>query len=142
MKDYTKYDFAAIVGAEVELQVKFFGCYKGKVLCRWEYQGKPYLTILVCKPEGSHLSDLPVDEFVPGSLSAKIKVEDMSVKQLKRFAKIQGELSGILDVVIRFKEKRIEIFAGWDEKRCVHLFSEQHGLDDYIDCTDWGWKHE
>ena len=94
MKDYTKYDFAAIVGAEVELQVKFFGCYKGKVLCRWEYQGKPYLTILVCKPEGSHLSDLPVDEFVPGSLSAKIKVEDMTIKQTRNLQNGKSTFNG------------------------------------------------
>ena len=127
MKDYTKYDFAAIVGAEVELQVKFFGCYKGKVLCRWEYEGKPYLTILVCKPEGNHLSDIPVDEIVPGSLSAKIKVEDMSLRQHIRFMETENFVRA------KFDENNIGFK---NEDGCLYLYF----LDAYIDCTEWGWK--
>ena len=132
MKDYTKYDFAAIVGAEVRLQVKYFGCYKGKVLCRWEYQGKPYLTILVCNQDGSHLSDIPVDEIVPGSLSAKIKVEDMSLKQLEK----EFRLDCGRGVVINRKNGVIEI-RDFD---CEDGIYHEEPLTDYIDCTDWGWK--
>ena len=137
MKDYTKYDFAAIVGAEVETTQKDGRKSSGTLKAIGRQNG----AILLYPSDEKKLVDWVLIKDIL-SLTAKIKVEDMTAKQLKRFANIQGELSGILDVVIRFKEKRIEIFAGWDEKRCVHLFSEQHGLDDYIDCTDWGWKHE
>jgi len=134
MKDYTKYDFSAIVGAEVELQVKFFGCHKGKVLCRWEYEGEPYLTILVCKPEGNHLSDIPVDEIVPGSLSAKIKVADMSLKQLKRVLDEDVYNSVVFsrdeNVIYEQMEIASELSGDYIERN----------YHDYIDCTDWGWK--
>lgn len=126
MKDYTKYDFAAIVGAEVELQVKFFGCHKGKVLCRWEYQGKPYLTILVSEPDGNHLSDIPVDEIK--SISAKIKVEDMSVNQMMEFCFIDGDCN----YAVLYNDKTCVATCGKHAKNIE--------LKDYIDCTDWGWK--
>ena len=137
MKDYTKYDFAAIVGAEVEVNIRFFPRHKGKVLCRWEYEGKPYLTILVCEPNGSHLCDIPVDEIVPGSLTAKIKVEDMSVKQLKRF--IDSSSSWYEIVMIAEDGVHHSILEMCDEPTDdmpVKSFT------DYIDCTEWGWKHE
>ena len=131
MKDYTKYDFNAIIGAEADVMTTFFSNRKGKVLCGWEHEGKPYLLIVVCKPNGSHLCDIPLDEIT--SLTARIKVEDMSGKQLKRLLGTY-QTPGIEHIfVIAENGVHHSIMTTWEEVG-------KQDFADYIDCTDWGWE--
>ena len=151
MKDYTKYDFAAIVGAEVEMKVR-----DGKGSC-WNVKGKIRLQdnglVWVERTEGKPWNDcIIIREIIPDSLSAKIKVEDMSLKQLHSYYKAFAEREGYEDYVVvirggeveepsnrityslkRMDAENIEEFGPWTK-------DVDEPLDDYIDCTDWGWK--
>lgn len=127
MKDYTKYDFAAIVGAEVEI----------------DYGGRDVSGVLVSQTEktiylNTGNNPLYLSLFYKHnirSLTAKIKVEDMSVKQLKRF--IKPALNWREVVMIAEDGVHHSILEMCDEPvddEPVKSFT------DYIDCTDWGWK--
>ena len=126
MKDYTKYDFAAIVGAEVRIDFKNI-----------------YIAGKLVADNGQHVyiqtSDGTVTsigkKLIP-NLTAKIKVEDMSVKQLKRVLDEDVYNSVVFsrdeNVIYEQMEIASELSGDYIERN----------YNDYIDCTDWGWKHE
>ena len=135
MKDYTKYDFAAIVGAEVEIVLeeakepliaKIIG-YNPKT--KWVHviilEPHPCFW-LGGRPESLDCSDIH-------GLSAKIKVEDMSVKQLKRVI-----LDEDLNDVVVFSGDAIDEHFQTDDL-ILSLDYIHRPFTDYIDCTDWGW---
>jgi len=132
--DYTGYDFAAIVGAEVEIThnsghkysgtLKLVGRQNGAILLYPSDEKKPAYWVVI-------------ENIAPGSLTAKIKVEDMSVKQLKRFIKPrrccrEAMLIAEDGVHHSLRDSYGEITYDYDE------FDKS--FTDYIDCTDWGWK--
>ena len=136
MKDYTKYDFEAIRGAYVEMEVApaenpaIHAAISGMVV----YQD-PNL-ILVLRNSGT-VTGFFRSEIVPDSLSARIKVEDMSVKQLKRFIKPrmccrEAMLIAEDGVHHSLRDSYGEITYDYDE------FDKSFA--DYVDCTDWGWR--
>ena len=128
MKDYTKYDFAAIVGAEVELEFKDGSTYKGTLVADF-----PELTAICVKHHLGIVKKMRNEDIL--SLTAQIKVEDMSVKQLKRF--IKPSLNWREAVIIEEDGVHHSILEGDyapDDDEPMKKFT------DYIDCTDWGWK--
>lgn len=138
MKDYTKYDFAAIVGAEVRIKYdENDDPYNGIVLGLYgEGQlSKPIIlleTSSIWYEKGEVITQLPCNII---SLSAKIKVEDMSVKQLRRLLKTY-QAPGLEHIfVIAENGVHHSIMTTWEEVG-------KQDFTDYIDCTDWGWKHE
>ena len=135
MKDYTKYDFNAIVGAEVEMKTR-----DGKGTL-WTVKGKVRLQdnglVWVERSEGKPWNDcIIIREIVPGSLTAKIKVEDMSLKQLKRVLDEDVYNSVVFsrdeNVIYEQMEIASELSGDYIERK----------FHDCIDCTDWGWEHE
>lgn len=145
MKDYTKYDFAAIVGAEVEITqygghkysgtLKLVGRQNGAILLYPSDEKKPAYWFVI-------------EDIVPGSLTAKIKVEDMSLKQITRHAEALKNKNGEKEVyfmvnsdVLPNEENQI-LFFGTDTIGDRYRTEVWLKLSDYIDCTDWGWKHE
>ena len=124
MKDYTKYNFNAIRGACVEMDARdgkgTFIHPRGKIV----YQEKN--TILI-ESEGKLVNRYYIYDIVPGSLSAKIKVEDMSLRQHIRFMETENFVRA------KFDENNIGFK---NEDGCLYLYF----LDAYIDCTEWGWK--
>ena len=127
MKDYTKYDFAAIVGAEISVLIKNKVGYEGTLKFVDEKNGGIFLLVDYNPLEGRWLV---IEDITPGSLSAKIKVEDMSVKQMMEFC---------------FHEGNCNYVVLYNDKTCVSTcgkHAKNIELTDYIDCTDWGWEHE
>ena len=126
MKDYTKYNFDAIVGAEVEIgnQHKIFG----KVVCSTDEAVVIQLTQDVnALRKGDTMT---LDKGTINALSAKIKVEDMSLKQMMEFCFHEGNCN----YVVLYNDKTCVATCGKHAKNIE--------LKDYIDCTDWGWKDE
>lgn len=131
MKDYTKYDFDAIVGAEVEITqkdgrkssgtFKLVGRHNGAVLLYPSDKKKPVDWVLIKNI---------------ASLTAKIKVEDMSVKQLKKAFNL-----GTYEVLVFNEATGTIANRDVDGGELGHTY-EELPFNDYIDCTDWGWKHE
>lgn len=126
MKDYTKYDFAAIKGAYVEMEIAptedpaIHATINGMVV----YQDPT--SILVLRKSGTVTCFLR-SEIVPGSLSARIKVEDMSLKQLIR----------MMDRM-KYTNPKFDENGIWFE--CSNGDKAVARFGKYIDCTDWGWK--
>ena len=137
MKDYTKYDFAAIVGAEVEIVLKDVKEPLVAKIIGYDLKTKQVYVIVIephpCfwlngRPETLCCSDI-------NSLTAKIKVEDMSVKQLKRLLRTYPAMGQEHIFVIAENGVHHSIMTTWEEVG-------KQDFTDYIDCTDWGWKHE
>ena len=131
MKDYTKYDFAAIVGAEVEIHY-----HAGEPLIVKLINFNNKTKIIACVVLAKNAYDIPVGRIdythvsEIASINAKIKVEDMSVKQMMEFC---------------FHEGNCNYVVLYNDKTCVSTcgkHAKNIELTDYIDCTDWGWKHE
>lgn len=132
MKDYTKYDFAAIVGAEVSVLLKSKVEYGGTLKI---VGNKTIFLLMNDNPLTLEGRWVAIEDIVPGSLTAKIKVEDMSVKQLKRLTEEEKErFDEDVLVVLCMKQKTMFYDNG--------KFSLYDGrtFNNYIDCTDWGWK--
>ena len=137
MKDYTKYDFAAIVGAEVEIHY-----HAGEPLIVKLINFNNKAKILACVVLAKNAYDMPVGRIdythvsEIASITAKIKVEDMSVKQLKRVLDEDVYNSVVFsrdeNVIYEQMEIASELSGDYIERN----------YNDYIDCTDWGWKHE
>lgn len=129
--DYTKYNFDAIVGAEVEIgnQRKIFG----KVVCSTDEA-----VVIQLTKDDNALRKGDAVFLVKGTilaLTARIKVEDMSVKQLKRFIKPCRNWQEV--VMIAEDGVHHSILEMCDEPTDdmpVKSFT------DYIDCTEWGWR--
>lgn len=124
MKDYTKYNFNAIVGAEVEIgnQRKIFG----KVVCSTDEAVVIQLTQDVnALRKGDTMT---LDKGTINALTAKIKVEDMSLKQMMEFCFHEGNCN----YVVLYHDKTCVATCGKHAKNIE--------LNDYIDCTDWGWR--
>lgn len=86
MKDYTKYDFAAIVGAKVEIETETYP-YKGILVCKRDaLTSSVYEKLSILEREGDHCFEygVPIDEIV--SLEATMKPKDMNQEQLHRLA--------------------------------------------------------
>ena len=152
MKDYTKYDFAAIVGAEVSVIIKRQVGYEGTLKFVDEKNGGIFLLVDDDPLQGRWLV---IEDITPGSLTAKIKVEDMSLKQLHSYYKSLAKRDEYGDYVVVIRGGEVEE----PSRRITYSFQrtgddgdvEEYGqwtndsdepLDDYIDCTDWGWRHE
>ena len=134
MKDYTKYDFAAIVGAEVSILLKSKIEYGGTLILVDKKNGAIFLLMNdnSLALEGRWFS---MEEIK--SLTAKIKVEDMSVKQLKRLTeeeKDRFDEGKDVSVVLCMKQKTMFYDEGED------ALYDGRTFNNYIDCTDWGWK--
>lgn len=130
MKDYTKYDFGAIVGAKVEITqngghkysgtLKLVGRQNGAILLYPSDEKKPAYWVVI-------------EDIVPGSLSARIKVEDMSVNQLKRLLETYQDPVSEHAFVITEDGVYHSVLSALKE-------IGKQDFTDYIDCTDWGWK--
>lgn len=140
MKDYTKYDFAAIVGAEVRIKYdNNDDPYNGIVLGLYgEGQlSKPIIlleTSSLWYVKGEVITQNPCNII---SLTAKIKVEDMSVKQLRRLLepyKKPYEKHGFIIDEDGVHHVNLYLCDSLDDVEPMKLFT------DYIDCTEWGWK--
>ena len=132
--DYTKYDFAAIVGAEVSVLLKSKVEYGGTLKL---ISNKAIFLLMNDNPLALEGRWFAIEDIVPGSLSAKIKVEDMSVNQLKRFIKPRRCCSEAMliaedGVHHSLLDSYGEIKYDYDE------FDKSFA--DYVDCTDWGWE--
>lgn len=132
MKDYTKYDFAAIVGAEVRIKYdNNADPYNGIVLGLFG-EGQLSKPIILLKTSsiwyeaGDVITQLPCNIL---SLSAKIKVEDMTLKQLLR----------MMDEY-KYRSPKLDENGIWFECSNGDKAVARFGKD--IDCADWGWKHE
>ena len=125
MKDYTKYDFAAIVGMKVEITTKSGKTTRGTLI---DFNFNLVKAPIYIHESGACVTGVPIAEIE--SLSAKIKVEDMSVKQMMEFCFREGDCN----YVVLYNDKTCIATCGKHAKNIE--------LTDYIDCTDWGWKHE
>ena len=135
MKDYTKYDFAAIVGAEVEIHY-----HAGEPLIVKLINFNNKAKILACVVLAKNAYDMPVGRIdythvsEIASITAKIKVEDATLQQLKKHFQLSRNDSLVFDNDRVFSCLIIEgEFEDFYDDVFVH---------DYIDCTDWGWEHE
>lgn len=127
MKDYTKYDFTPIMGAEVSVLLKSKVEYGGTLKL---ISDKAIFLLMNDNPLALEGRWFAIEDIVPGSLTAKIKVEDMSLKQMMEFC---------------FHEGNCNYVVLYNDKTCVSTcgkHAKNIELTDYIDCTDWGWKHE
>ena len=124
MKDYTEYDFAAIVGAEVEITTKNGEPVRGTLI---DYNFNLAKAPIYIHESGAYVTGVPLAEIK--SLTAKIKVEDMSVKQLIR----------MMDRM-KYTNPKFDENGIWFECSNGDKAVARFGKD--IDCTDLGWKHE
>ena len=126
MKSYTKYDFAAIVGAKVEFTAKSGEALSGtlilasnKTICLLQNEN-PF--------EGRWFA---IEDITPGSLTAKIKVEDMTFKQLKMYFNFNWDVHLVLNAgeadTCRFDNGGINHLVG------------PVSVSTVVDCTNWGW---
>lgn len=119
MKDYTKYDFAAIKGAYVEMDIApvenptIHVAINGIIV----YQDPKLILVL---RNNATVTCFFRSEIL--SLSAKIKVEDMTIKQLRSQEKYKDFLCSSNFAQEALAHGNINVFDG------------------YIDCTDWGWR--
>lgn len=145
MKDYAKYNFDTIRGAYVEMDVRDGKGNtihpSGKIIYREKN------TILI-ESEGKLVYHYYIYDITPGSLTAKIKVEDMTLKQIKHYAEALKNKNGEKEVyfminsdVLPNEENQI-LFFGTDTIGDRYRTEVWLKLSDTIDCTDWGWEHE
>ena len=131
MKDYTKYDFAAIKGAYVEIKTKSGEPVRGTLI---DFNFNLAKAPIYIHESSNYVTGIPIAEIE--SLSAKIKVEDMSVKQLKRVLDedVYNSIVFSRDENVIYEQMEIasELSGDYIERK----------FNDYIDCTEWGWKHE
>lgn len=130
MKDYTKYDFAAIVGAEVEIELKDGSTYKGMLVA-----DIPEQTAFCVKHHLGIVKKMCNEDIL--TLTAKIKVEDMSVKQLKRFIK---PCRGGSEVMVIAKDGVHHSILDSCDELSYDYDEFDESFADYIDCTEWGWQ--
>lgn len=137
MKDYTKYYFAAIVGAEVSVLLKNKVEWGGTLIV---VDDKEIFLLINDNPLALEGHWFAIKDIIPGSLHAKIKVEDMSVKQLKCLAEDEKDFfdkdEGEVQVILDMKRKMLFFENG------LLALDREHTFGKYIDCTEWGWKHE
>ena len=147
MKDYTKYNFAAIIGAEVEIHY-----HAGEPLIVKLINFNNKAKILACVVLAKNAYDMPVGRIdythvsQIASINAKIKVEDMALKQIKRHAETLKDKNGEKEVyfmvnsdVLPNEENKI-LFFGTDTIGDRYRTEVWLKLSDTIDCTDWGWR--
>lgn len=132
--DYTKYDFTAIIGAEVTI-VTHEGYEHVGQLVSTQLSPSDVEQLIIYLPEEDGCILINADYV--NNLTARIKVEDMSVKQLKRFIKPRRCCSEAMliaedGVHHSLLDSYGELSYDYDE------FDKSFA--DYIDCTDWGWK--
>jgi hypothetical protein len=140
--DYTKYNFNAIAGAEVEIenQRKIFG----KVVCSTDEAVAIQLTKNVGVMRKGETMFLVKETIL--SLSAKIKVEDMSLRQIKHYAEALKNKNGEKEVyfmvnsdVLPNEENKI-LFFGTDTIGDRYRTEVWLKFSDTIDCAEWGWS--
>lgn len=143
MKDYTKYDFAAIVGAEVEIRYRLDEEPLIVKLIHFDSETK-ILTLLAKKQNDVPVGFIHASEII--SITAKIKVEDMTLKQIKHYAEILKNKNGEKEVyfminsdVLPNEENQI-LFFGTDTIGDRYRTEVWLKFSDTIDCTEWGWK--
>jgi len=142
--DYTKYNFNAITGAEVEMQYGYSEIF-GKVAYSTDdaviIQSKDCAIHPVYK--SSHIM---VSKGIIVSLSAKIKVEDMNLRQIKHYAEALKNKNGEKEVyfmvnsdVLPNEENKI-LFFGTDTIGDRYRTEVWLKFSDTIDCAEWGWQ--
>lgn len=119
--DYAEYDFNVIVGAKVKIVSNNGYAYTGTLV-----MSNDLLIGLTIGITGVFHYELKTNIL---SLTAKIKVEDMSVNQVIRMMEEHKYRSPKLD------ENGIWFECSNGDKAVARFGKE-------IDCTDWGWKHE
>ena len=127
MKDYTKYDFAAIVGAEVSILLKSKIEYGGTLKL---ISNKAIFLLMNDNPLALEGRWFSMEEIT--SLTAKIKVEDMTPNQLKRRFQFDCKYP-----VVLVNDK---VFSCHINNEKIDAVCGEISIHDYIDCTDWGWK--
>ena len=151
MKDYTEYAFAAIFGAEVEIKTTENSPFEGGVV-----KGK-----VISSTDSQVFLELEIEQrliFVLRehilSLSAYITPRKMTLKQLHSYYKSLAKRDCYEDYVVIIRGGEVEEPSNritYSLKRMDAEDIEEFGpwtndvdepLDDYIDCTEWGWKHE
>ena len=112
MKDYTIYNFDAIIGAKVSLNHRNGLVYEGTLV----FANKRSIGI---KASGTGVFRHLAKEDIL-TLFAEISTEHMTVGQLIEYMRRNGQLDGD-EVLLRFRVAEIK---------------------GTINCSDWGWKHE
>lgn len=129
MKDYTKYDFAAIVGAKVKITLVNGHTFEGAL----KLVDKKNKAIFLCPNEDLWEANWFLMEGIT-DLSAEITIEDMSVKHLKRRFSFDCKFPLVL---VNDKTFMCHISDG----KIDDVYGET-SIHEIIDCTDWGWKDE
>lgn len=129
MKNYLEYNFDAIRGAYVEMNVRDGKGNtihpSGKIIYREKN------TILI-ESEGKLVYHYYIYDITPGSLTAEIKVEDMTLKQLEKEFCLDPQRGISVE-----RKNGVIVIRDFD---CEEGIYSEESLTDYIDCTEWGWK--
>ena len=118
MKDYTKYDFGAIVGAKVSILLKSKIEYGGTLILVDKKNGAIFL-LMNDNPLALEGRWFSMEEIT--SLTAGIKVEDMTLKQLRARRNLFCFLFGSDFAQEMVAKGNLDVLHG------------------YVECTDWGW---
>lgn len=127
MKDYTKYNFAAIIGTKVEITTKNGRTVKGTLI---DFNFNLVKAPIYIHESGACIATIPLAEIK--SLSAGITIESMNAKQLRKHFQC-----GRYDEVVLRGDDYVCVYE-WhpDDKYDVRKGTSIH---EYVDCTDWGW---
>lgn len=127
MKDYTKYNFAAIIGTKVEITTKSGKTVRGTLI---DFNFNLIKAPIYIHESGACVAKIPLAEIK--SLSAGITIEGMSAKQLRKHFQC-----GQYDEVV-LKGNGYACVYEWhpDDKYDIRKVTSIH---ERVDCTDWGW---
>ena len=132
--DYTKYNFNAIVGAEVEFgnQRKIFG----KVVCSTDEAVVIQLTQDVNSLRKGDTMTLDKGTII--SLTAKITPRRMNSEQLEKFAEDKAKQENADEWSLTIEKNRLLL----DYSRGGRLlgYGVLISVDEPSSCTDWGWR--
>lgn len=137
MKDYTKYDFAAIVGAEVKIRNEKGLLYNGKLL--GGEKNKLHLAnfdiLAVRTREFGLIHFVSPSEIV--SLSAKITPRRMNLEQLKKFAEDEAKQENADEWSLTIDKKGLSFDFASEGHKGIGVYIN---VDQPLSCTEWGWK--
>lgn len=130
--DYTKYNFNAIVGAEVEIgnQRKIFG----KVVCSTDEA-----VIIQLTKDLNSLRKGETMYLVKGtilSLSAKITPRRMNLEQLKKFAEDEAKQENADEWSLTIDNKGLSFDFASQGHKGIGVYIN---VDEPLSCTEWGW---
>ncbi len=151
MKDYTKYDFPRIFNSRVYVEYMNI---EGKKSCMSGILLTQTQTEICIQDDINHESFWAIEKKAITYLTAKTTPRRMTLEQLHSYYKAFAEREGYEDYVAIIRGGEVEEPSNritYSLKRTDAEDIEEFGpwtndvdepLDDYIDCTDWGWKHE